>query len=417
MRLAMTAAKFSADEADQLRKAMATFKTTGTVTRYRDKLVNGMVQRGYEPEFAERVFKQIDGFGSYGFPESHAASFAQLSYVSAWVKCHHPAVFACALLNSQPMGFYAPAQIVRDAREHQVEVRPVDVNASEWDCTLEGPLTSLALRLGLRLVTGLAETDAQAIVDARRARNGAPFSSVDDLAWRAGVDRRTLEALAAADAFAGLGTARRGAVWQSRGATNGPRQLPLFSPRPGAAAAMADEAPLQAEATACLPAETAGEQVVADYTATGLTLGQHPLALLRPRLKAAGLADTQRLFSARTGVWLRLAGLVLMRQRPGSAKGIIFITLEDEHGVANLVVYPDVSARDRTALVSGRLLVAEGRVEREVQHAEVPIVHLLVRRLVDRSELLDILARGDANAVCAANYPGHAKLPASRDFR
>jgi error-prone DNA polymerase len=437
MRIAMVAADFTAEEADQLRRAMATFKNTGGVSRYREKLVGGMVRRGYERDFAERVYAQIDGFSHYGFPESHAASFALLVYASAWVKCHHPAVFAAALLNSQPMGFYAPAQIVRDAREHQVEVRPVDVNASEWDCTLEpsaGSAGGLALRLGLRMVRGLAAAEAEAILAARNARNGAPFGSVEELAWRAGIGRRALEALAAADAFVTAGAARRLAGWEARGAANGPRELPLFAVAGGgtaAEAAMAGEAPLLPESAAVLPEETEGERVVEDYLATGLTLGCHPLALLRPQLEALRYADTRRLAEARPGAWLRLGGLVLMRQRPGSGN-VVFLTVEDEYGVANLVVYSDVATRDRAALVSGRLLLAEGRVEREAQHAEVPIIHLIVRRLTDRSDLLDGLPweweaewvernLGRADEIRRPNHqprrPPRARLPASRDFR
>lgn len=444
MRLAIVAAGFTPEEADQLRRSMATFRHAGGVSRYRDKLVKGMVRRGYEPAFAERVFAQIEGFGSYGFPESHAASFAHLVYASAWVKCHHPAVFACALLNSQPMGFYAPAQIVRDAREHGVVVRPVDVNASDWDCTLEPEPTStgaLALRLGLRLVAGLPEAEARAIVAARRARNGAPFGSVEDLAWRTGCGRKTLEALATADAFAGVGAERRRASWEARGVAGGPRDLPLFAIASGTVeAAMADQSPLLPEPTAVLPAQSEGEAVVDDYLATGLTLRQHPLALLRPRLDQLGCADTRRLNTARPGSWLRLPGLVLIRQRPGTAKGIVFLTVEDEHGAGNLVVYPDVAARDRAALVSGRLLLAEGRVEREAERAEVPIIHLIVRRLTDRSDLLDGLLQeggtpdGESQARdgsldeaaraerCSGQAeqgarPPKARLPASRDFR
>ncbi|MBX6745742.1 MAG: error-prone DNA polymerase, partial [Acetobacteraceae bacterium] len=444
MRLAIVAAGFTPEEADQLRRSMATFRHAGNVSRYRDKLVEGMVRRGYARDFAERVFAQIEGFGSYGFPESHAASFAHLVYASAWVKCHYPAVFACALLNSQPMGFYAPAQIVRDAREHGVVVRPVDVNASEWDCTLEPEPASaggLALRLGLRLVAGLSEAEALTIIAARQARNGAPFSSAEDLAWRSGCGRKVLAALAAADAFAGLGAGRRHASWEARGVMNGPRDLPLFAIASGTVeAAMADQSPLLLEPTAALPAQSEGEAVVDDYLATGLTLRQHPLALLRPKLDQLGCADTRRLNAARPGSWLRLPGLVLIRQRPGTAKGIVFLTVEDEHGIGNLVVYPDVAARDRAALVSGRLLLAEGRVEREEKRVEVPIIHLIVRRLTDRSDLLDGLLQeggtpdgesqpGDAGldgAIRAEHRSGQvesgarppkARLPASRDFR
>jgi error-prone DNA polymerase len=368
-----------------------------------------------------------------------------------WVKCHPSAVFACALLNSQPMGFYAPAQIVRDAREHGVVIGAVDVNASDWDCTLE-PVTAstggLALRLGLRLVGGLPEAEARAIVAARQARNGAPFGSVEDLAWRAGAGRKALEALATADAFASTGSARRRATWDARGVASGPGDLPLFAIARGTAeAAMAEQAPLLPEPAANLAAQSAGEMVVGDYQATGLTLGQHPLALLRPRLDQLGYADTRRLETVRPGSWIRLPGLVLMRQQPGSAKGIVFLTVEDEHGVGNLVIYPDVAARDRAALVAGRLLLAEGRVEREVEHAEVPIIHLIVRKLADCSDLLDSLTQGEdaagrnrqGMALALRIPPGlsavwgmlmrssgpsrapvdhsQAKLPASRDFR
>ncbi|WP_439596222.1 error-prone DNA polymerase [Falsiroseomonas sp.] len=439
MKLAIVAAGFSADEADLLRRSMATFKMTGGVSKYRDRLVSGMVARGYKQEFAERVFSQIEGFGSYGFPESHAASFAQLVYASSWIKCHHPGVFACALLNSQPMGFYAPAQIVRDAREHGVEVRPVDVNASDWDCTLE-PATAgpdgLALRLGLRLVTGLAEEEAQAIVAAREARNGAPFTSVEDLAWRSGAGKRALDALAAANAFAqaGTGLARREAAWDARGVPSGPRDLPLFAiAQDQVAAALTDEAPMLAEATPSLPPLTEGEAVVGDYLATGLTLRRHPLALLRPQLAAQGCDDTQRLATARAGTRLRLPGLVLMRQRPGSAKGVVFLTIEDEHGNANIVVFQDVSTRDRAALVAGRLLLVEGVLEREDTHAEIPILHVIARRLVDWSALLDSLPQAQGSSAWAeralgradevrrpepgARAPKRSALPPSRDFR
>ena len=434
MKLAIVAAGFSPDEADLLRRSMATFKMTGGVSKYRDRLVSGLVARGYKAEFAERVFSQIEGFGSYGFPESHAASFAHLVYASSWIKCHHPGIFACALLNSQPMGFYAPAQIVRDAREHGVEIRAVDVNASDWDCTMEPGVGGLALRLGLRLVTGLAEEEAQAIVAARAARNGAPFTSVEDLAWRSGAGKRALNNLAAADAFAGTGILRRDAAWEARGVPSGPRDLPLFAiAQDSIAAALTDEAPMLAEAAPLLPAHTDGEAVVGDYLATGLTLRQHPLALLRSALSARGCDDTQRLATARAGTRLRLPGLVLMRQRPGSAKGVVFLTIEDEHGNANIVVFQDVSVRDRAALVAGRLLLVEGVLEREDQHAEVPILHVIARRLVDWSALLDSLPQAQGSSAWAeralgradevrrpepgARAPKQARLPPSRDFR
>jgi error-prone DNA polymerase len=319
MRLAIVAARFSPEEADDLRRAMATFKYTQGVAVYRDRLVGGMVARGYDRELAERVFRQIEGFGSYGFPESHAASFAHLAYASSWVKRHHPAVFAAALLNSQPMGFYSAAQIVRDAVEHDVAARPVDANRSEWDCTLEPDPASaggLALRLGLRLVVGLPQAEGRAVAKARRAGNGAPFASVEEVARRAGVGRRALEALAAADAFGTVGS-RRAALWAAAGFER-TGDLPLF------AAAEAGEArgdgPLLPEPAVDLPPQRVGEEVVEDYTATGLTLRPHPLALLRPALSALGLHDTRRLDAARSGSWIKLPGLVLMRQRPGPPK-------------------------------------------------------------------------------------------------
>ncbi|MCU0889482.1 MAG: error-prone DNA polymerase, partial [Rubritepida sp.] len=286
-------------------------------------------------------------------------SFAQLVYISAWIKRHHPAVFAAALLNSQPMGFYAPAQIVRDARAHGVEVRPVDVAHSNWDCTIENG----ALRLGLRLVTGLSEAAAQRLVAAR------PFANLAEMAGRAGLDRGSVERLAEADALRGLGLGRRAALWEAAAVE---REAPLATP--------------VQEAAPQLPLATAGERVVLDYAGTGLTLGPHPLALLRPKLRALRCADTRALEAARQGAWLRLAGLVLVRQRPGSAKGVMFFTLEDERGVANLVLYADLQRRFRREIVAARLLVAEGRVERTEAH--VPILHLVARRLEDRSDLL-----------------------------
>jgi error-prone DNA polymerase len=427
MRVAIVAAGFTPSEADDLRRAMATFKHTQGVGAYRERLIGGMVRRGYDPELAERVFKQIEGFGSYGFPESHAASFAHLAYASSWVKCHHPAVFAAALLNSQPMGFYAPAQIVRDAKNHGVEVRPVDINASEWDSTLEPELRSAdehALRLGLRLTSGLSEDEGRLIVKARRAGNGSPYVSVEDVARRAGVSRRAIAALAEADAFASIGSDRRTAIWDAKAVEDDvPPLLRL------AADDALDEAPLIKEPAASIPREAPGQSVVLDYVATGLSLRQHPLALLRPRLVAEGCGDTRRLNTARPGSFIRVPGIVLMRQRPGTAKGIVFVTIEDEFGVANLVVYTDVGDRDRAALVGSRLLLAEGRIERETEHAEVPITHLICRRLIDRSELLTGLNASDVDGWGNAEFgpvtegkrpPGSARapsLPASRDFR
>jgi len=370
MRIAIVAAGFTPARADQLRRAMATFRHTGEIGQFREDFHRGMAARGYDPDFAARCFQQIEGFGTYGFPESHAASFAGLVYVSAWIKCHHPAAFAAALLNSQPMGFYAPAQIVRDARDHGVEVRPVDVTRSDWDCTLEVEEDSAApaLRLGLRLIAGLGQDHAEAIM---RARAEAPFADIPDLAHRARLDRGAMDALARADALRTLAGGRREAMWEAAGVET---PLPLSKPRD--------------DAQPDLPAETAGEQTVLDYAATGLTLRRHPLALLRPRLRDLGTVDSRALAAARQGSRLRLPGLVLVRQRPGSAKGVVFFTVEDEHGTANLVLYPDIVTRDRAAVVGARLVMAEGRVER-TETAEIPILHLVVRRLHDWSHLLD----------------------------
>jgi len=397
MRVAIVAAGFTPSEADELRRAMATFKFTQGVGVYRERLIGGMVRRGYDPELAERVFKQIEGFGSYGFPESHAASFAHLAYVSSWMKCHHPAVFAAALLNSQPMGFYAPAQIVRDAAEHGVAIRPLDINASDWDCTLEPSRHSAdghALRLGLRMTAGLSETDGRRIVQARKAGNGSPYDSVEEVARRTGAGRKALEALAAADAFASLRLNRRKALWDAKAIQS--EELPLLR-----LANSADDSPLFREAPAPLPQETDGQSVVQDYASTGLTLREHPLALLRVQLRHEGYDDTRRLQTISPGRTIRLPGIVLMRQRPGTAKGIVFVTLEDEFGIANLIVYPDVIARDRRALVGARLMVAEGRVERETKQAEVPITHVICRRLFDRSDLLARLNIPDAADLAA----------------
>jgi error-prone DNA polymerase len=396
MRIAIEGAGFSPTRADQLRRAMATFRARGNLDTFEAEFLEGMTRNGHDAEFARRCFAQIQGFGTYGFPESHAASFALLVYVSSWLKCHHPAVFAAALINSQPMGFYAPAQILRDARERGVRVRAADVNASAHDCTLEPDAHSrggLAIRLGLRLVSGLAEAAAHAIAAA------APFRDAADLMRRAGLDRGAMERLAQADALACLGLDRRAALW--------------------AAAGVAAPVPLQAEAhepPARLPRTTEGEEVVLDHAATGLSLRAHPLALLRPRLDTLGLADSRALAEARRGRWLRLPGLVLVRQRPGSAKGVVFFTIEDEFGVANLVLYPDIAERFRAAVVGARLVLAEGRAER-VEDAEVPILHLIVRRLLDRSDLLDGLHLLDGRGLVPRLSRADEVIRPTRDVR
>jgi error-prone DNA polymerase len=426
MRVAIVAARFTPEEADDLRRAMATFKYTQGIGIYRDRLVEGMVRRGYPRDFAERCFKQIEGFGSYGFPESHAASFAHLVYASSWIRCHHPGVFACALLNSQPMGFYAPAQIVRDARQHGVEVRPLDVNLSAWDSTLEPHPESqdgFALRLGLRVTAGLSQEDGKRLIKVRDAGNGRPFASVEEAAMRAELSRTALEALVEAESFAGLAPSRRRAQWDAAAVDiRAQRDLPLFA---------AAEGPQFAEPAPALGDETLGEAVVSDYRATGLTLRQHPLALLRPVLTRLGLHNTLQLKNARQGQTIRLPGITLLRQQPGTAKGVVFVTVEDEHGEANVVVYKNIGARDRPALLGARLLVTDGRVERVDDHAEIPIIHLIARKLTDRSDLLDGLGQIDGGEAAWNRLLGRAdevrrpepgsrqpvKMPPSRDFR
>jgi error-prone DNA polymerase len=375
MRLAIVAGGFTPAEADQLRRAMATFRASGKVAAFRDKLIDGMTARGYDRAFAERVFQQIEGFGSYGFPESHAASFAHLVYVSAWLKCHHPEVFACALLNSQPMGFYAPAQIVRDAAEHGVEIRPVDVNASRWDCTLEGGRdATLVLRLGLRQIKGLAQKAGEAVVAARG--NGYPTPHA--LWRRAGLPRDALEALAEADAFGSLGLTRREALWAVRAFTAAPP--PLF-------AAAGVEAPVAGPPVA-LPAMSLGEEVVEDYARLRLSLKAHPVGLLRDRLAGLGIVPARHL-EGRHGGRISVAGLVLVRQRPGSAGGVIFMTLEDETGVANIVVWPPLFERYRKAVLTGSLLRVDGRVQRQGQ-----VIHVVAEHIDDLSPALTILTGG-----------------------
>ncbi len=348
MQIAMVAAGFTATEADELRRAMASFRHNGDIGRFRTKLIEGMVAKNYDRDFATRCFKQIEGFSTYGFPESHAISFALLAYISSWLKCHHPEVFACALLNAQPMGFYAPAQLVRDAAEHGVEVRPVDVNASHWDCTLEPGAASgedhappLALRLGFRQVQGAAEAEIEKLVKHR----GAGYASPRELWLRAGLAASVLETLARADAFRSQGLGRREALWAVKALGNAP--LPLF-------AATEATGPAQCEPAVALPTMPIGEEVVEDYASLRLSLKRHPVALLRRGLERDGLLPAAGLADLASGRWIKIAGLVLVRQRPGSANGIVFITLEDETGIANLVVYPDLFERYRRGMGRSR---------------------------------------------------------------
>jgi len=376
MQIAIDAAGFKPEKADKLRRAMATFRRAGTIHKLKDEFIEGMVANKYDREFAERCFKQIEGFGEYGFPESHAASFAILVYDSSWVKNYYPEVFAAALLNSQPMGFYAPAQLVRDAREHKVEVRPPDVNASDWDCTLEpGRNNRCALRLGLRQIAGLAEDDIKRLVE----RRTEPYRDPADLWRRSGLTKRQIIALARADAFASLGLSRRDVLWAVRGFSDAP--LPLLD----------DPTEMRdLEPAVTLPSLTLGEQVVDDYGSISMSLRSHPLALLRPRLSDRGVAPTAVLASSKNDDLFTLAGLVLVRQRPGTASGVVFVTIEDEHGIANLVVWPRVFEAHRRIVMGSRLLGVRGRVQREGL-----VIHLVAEQLWDWSAELDSIAEID----------------------
>jgi error-prone DNA polymerase len=388
MKIAIVGAGFAPEEADRLRRAMATFKRNGDIHLFRDKFIAGMVENGYERDFATRCFSQIEGFGTYGFPESHAASFALLVYVSSWIKCFYPEVFACALLNSQPMGFYAPAQIVRDAREHGVEVRPVDVNHSLWDCTLEpapspsspasggGPGWGWALRLGLRQIKGFAEADAERLVAARGV-GGYPDPCA--LWRRSGLGRGALERLAEADSFRSTGLDRRRALWALKALGEPP--LPLF-----AAAEDAPASSREARAMALLPEMPLGEHVVEDYASLSLTLKRHPLAFLRAELAREGLVAAAELAHLPVARRLAIAGVVLIRQRPGSANGVVFITIEDETGIANLIVWPQILERFRRAALGATLLRCTGKLQREES-----VIHVVADRLDDLTPRLNTL--------------------------
>ena len=437
MRLAMVAAKFSGPEANELRRAMATFRRRGTIDRLRKKMVGRMTERGYPAEFAERCFNQIKGFGEYGFPESHAASFAHLVYVSAWIKCHYPTAFGAALLNSQPMGFYAPAQIVACARAHGVEARPPDVNHSLWDCTLEEARDgAFALRLGLRQIDGLREVEAQCLVSVRDGiptelnphlfapphpspckgedsdglqpslggdqdatdplpnpspfRGREKFSDVRDLWRRSGIGRASIEKLAAADAFRSLRLDRRQALWEVRGLPK-ESSLPLFD---HAATAEAGDAKKVA-----LPLMPWSEHVVNDYRTLRLSLKAHPMSFLRTRVAASRILSCADLKQTRDGARVSVAGVVLVRQRPGSAQGVVFMTIEDETGIANSVIWPKVLERMRKVVMGARLMVVHGRVQR---HED--IIHVVAERLEDRSDWLRLLTENGENlSVALAN--------------
>ncbi len=404
MKLAIVAAGFTPAQADGLRRAMATFRNVGTMHRYQEQLVGGMTARGYSLDFAERCFEQIKGFGEYGFPESHAQAFAWLTYVSSWLKCHHPAVFTCALLNSQPMGFYAPAQLVRDLSEHSVEVRAADVCASAWDCTVEPNGNALALRLGLRQIGGFRESWAAAIAEARAA---GPFTGIEELARRAALPPPALRKLADADALGSLGKSRREALWDVR--RTPPDQLPLF--------AFAQAAELGEEADAALPAMPLAEEVVADYQTTRLSLKAHPMQFLRARLAADGVLSCAEANAAPDGRKVIVAGIVLIRQRPGKGNAV-FITIEDESGVVNALLWTRELESQRAAVMGARMM----RIEGEIQRSKEDVVHLMARRITDASALLDQLADPERAAdrappVRTRGHPRNVRvLPRSRDF-
>ncbi|SEQ72415.1 error-prone DNA polymerase [Sphingobium sp. YR768] len=408
MNLAITAAKFTPAEADGLRRSMATFRNRGDMHKWHEKFTGGMVRRGYPPDFAERCFEQIKGFGEYGFPESHAQAFGWLAYVSSWLKCHYPAVFTCALLNSQPMGFYAPAQLVRDAQQHGVEVRPIDVQASDWHSSLEG---ECILRLGLKQVDGFREEWAKALV---AARGDAPIRDMEDLARRAGMPARALHLLADADALRSIGQNRREAGWEARRVP--PAQLPLFAAQ--------DLPELGKEADAALPAMPLAEEVAIDYVTHRLSLKGHPMQFLRARFARAGAIDCAAVNAAKDGAKVRVAGVVLTRQRPGKGNAV-FITIEDESGIVNALLWARDMEKQRRAVMAARLMLIDG----EVQRSKENVVHLIVDRVTDASAALDglhhPLARGDE-----VTHPGQPRgrpsshrhprdvriLPRSRDF-
>jgi error-prone DNA polymerase len=406
MKLAIVAAEFTPEEANGLRRAMATFRNVGTIDNFKEMFVGRMVARGYKQEFAERCFKQIEGFGSYGFPESHAASFAHLVYISAWIKKFHPAAFACALLNSQPMGFYAPAEIVRDAREHEVEVRHVDVNFSNWDNTLElRPDGTLALRLGFRQVSGFREDWAKTLGTCRS--NG--YHAVEDVARRARLPKRALIILAEADSFQSIAMDRREILWAVRRITDDD-VLPLF------AAQYVDE---QAEEKiAPLPLMPLSEHVLADYQMLRLSLKAHLMFFLRDLFKSERALNCGEVSNCKDGIPACCAGIVLVRQMPGDS-GVVFITLSDEIGTANVVVWPTLVDTFRREIMGARLLLVEGKVQRSPEG----VVHLVAERIFDRSHELKRLSEDVTQAppfgtqAVRSRHPRNVRtVPKSRDF-
>ncbi|WP_372786668.1 error-prone DNA polymerase [Phenylobacterium sp.] len=405
MRLAIEAAKFSADDADGLRRSMATFRSNGKLWEYKEMFIRGMSDRGYDPEFAARCFKQIEGFGSYGFPESHAISFALLVYASAWVKWHHPEVFCASLLNSQPMGFYQPAQLVRDAKEHGVEVRPPDIVASDWDCTLEPPddprSPHRALRLGLRQIKGFRQEEAEAFMKAR----ALGLATLEDFVLRSGLSRRGLELLAEADAFRALGLDRRQALWAVKGMAgeiHAERDAPLLTRQ------SLKEAQVQ------LPFMSLPKEVAEDYRTTSLSLKRHPVHFFRDDLARMRVVPCAALKTLRDRRRVSVGGLVLVRQRPGTAKGVVFLTLEDETGIANIVCWKDAFDANRRLVMSASFLVVHGQLQ-----VANNVIHLVAERFTDLSAKLGEMRDHEA-APGAAPPPPHARVSSrlvrSRDF-
>ena len=406
MRLAIVAAKFTAEEANGLRRAMATFRNVGTIDNFKEMFVGRMVARGYKQEFAERCFRQIEGFGSYGFPESHAASFAHLVYISAWIKKYHPAAFACALLNSQPMGFYARAEIVRDASDHEVEVRHVDVNFSDWDNTLElRPDGSLTLRLGFRQVNGFREDWAKTLLTSR----GNGYRAVGDVARRARLPKRALIILAEADSFQSMAMDRREILWAVRRIADDDA-LPLF-----AAQYVEEQAE---EEIAPLPSMPLSEHVLADYQMLRLSLRAHLMFFLRDLFRSEGVSDCAEISVAPDGARASCAGIVLIRQMPGDA-GVVFMTLSDETSVVNVVVWPKLVETFRREVMGGRLLLVEGKVQRSPEG----VIHLVAERIFDRSHELARLSEDVTEAppfrsqAAKHHHPRNVRtVPKSRDF-
>jgi DNA polymerase-3 subunit alpha/error-prone DNA polymerase len=396
MQIAITAAGFKPAEADKLRRAMATFKRTGTIGNFEKRFIEGMVSKDYDPEFTKQCFNQIKGFGEYGFPESHAASFALLVYASSWLKAYYPDVFCAAMLNSQPMGFYAPAQLVRDAREHGVKILPVDINESNWDCGLEEAAfdrnaidfrhdkmrevikTRHAVRLGFRQIKGLSTDDMERLVSNR----GEGYGSVRDLWLRSGLQKSVIERLADADAFQSLKLSRRDALWAVRAldVRSAAEELPLFE--------QVRHVDLQIEPVAKLPEMLPGEQVIEDYRYLSLSLKAHPVSFLREELRKAGVTRNVDLLKVANGQRVTIAGLVLVRQRPGSAKGVIFMTLEDETGVANAIVWNKIFDKYRSVVMGARLVKIRGRLQ-----SQSGVIHTVVEHIEDMTPALGILQR------------------------